>query len=107
MIYHDTVTNKLTADHREAVEWSRLGHRIDLYKYRAEFDDYVYATNWTVEYEKQAQAYFFIWAAGVRAFLPHASRIINLYILHKKMYSILCILYIDFPPKMQYTYAIK
>lgn len=51
-IYHDTVTNKLTANHREAVEWSRLGHRIDLYKYREEFDDYVYATNWTVEYEK-------------------------------------------------------
>lgn len=73
-IYHDTVTNKLTANHKEAVEWSRLGHRIDLYKYREEFDDYVYATNWTVEYEKQAQAYFFCLAAGSLWCLPRARR---------------------------------
>ena len=51
MMYHDTVTNICTADHRQAVEWSRLGHRIDLYRYRAEYDDYIYVTNWTVEYE--------------------------------------------------------
>lgn len=51
MVYHDTVTNKMTANHREAVEWSREKHRIDLYQYREEYDDYVYVTNWTVEYE--------------------------------------------------------
>jgi hypothetical protein len=51
MAYHDTVTNMMTANHKQAVEWSRLGHRIDLYKYREEYDDYVYVTNWTVEYE--------------------------------------------------------
>ena len=74
MAYHDTVTNMMTADHKQAVEWSRLGHRIDLYKYREEYDDYVYVTNWTVEYE-QAKAYsFFCLAAGDRASLPHACR---------------------------------
>lgn len=51
MAYHDTVTNKMTANHREAVEWSRLGHRIDLYKYNPEDDCYYYVTNWTVKYE--------------------------------------------------------
>ena len=54
MMYHDTVTNICTANHRQAVEWSRLGHRIDLYKYRPETDDYIYVSNWTVGYKKEA-----------------------------------------------------
>ena len=59
MAYHDTVTNRMTANHKEAVEWSRLGHKIDLYKYREEYDDYIYVTNWTVEYEQAETPTFF------------------------------------------------
>ena len=74
MAYHDTVTNKMTADHKEAVEWSRLGHKIDLYKYREEYDDYVYVTNWTVEYE-QAETPTFLMAAGGRWVSSPACRV--------------------------------
>ena len=73
MAYHDTVTNKMTANHREAVEWSRLGHRIDLYKYNSEDDCYYYVTNWTVEYEQAETPTLFFWADGWRCFFAQPS----------------------------------
>lgn len=100
MAYHDTVTNMMTANHKQAVEWSRLGHRIDLYKYREEYDDYVYVTNWTVEYE-QAKAYsFFVWRQAVGRHFRTPAAICLLYKLHKKSTRILCKLYIDFSPEI-------
>lgn len=101
-IYHDTVTNKLTANHREAVEWSRLGHKIDLYKYRKEFDDYIYATNWTVEYEQAKSLLFFIERMAGCSICRAPSAVLSIDRLYKFFADFLCILSIVFLPKIWY-----